>query len=984
MTPTNQGTAIGVAPAAHANAMAPSLSDAADPLWSEAFWPTECQRLLLQTALLPRARALAAWIEWRSRYDFFDHPHGDGAFKLYPLVYKRLVAERFDEPLLPRLKGIYRYWWSANQRLFGMASDLLELMHRSAIRTLVLKGGAICPLYYKDVGSRPMSDIDVLVKLDQVGRALMVLQQAGWRPVTPSVLNDVRFRHSVEMRNAAGQEFDLHWHAFRECLASDSDDEMWQRARPIQLGRARTLAPDATDTLLHTIVHGIRWNPEPSIRWIPDSMAILRAVPDEIDWDRMLDQADRHRIRVQLHAGLRYLRDTVEAPIPDRALARLSAIKPTALERMEYHYVSLGAEQRERMFFGYLPFFVVEFWRWSNGKSLGQRTVGLPWYLIYRLRSQPDLVHPTIRGWARGLRASIWRRSKPVDANEEQVPAADAWRYFESCSHGLRRVFLFGLVAAAQSLLVLPVILLVRHSLDVVIPRGQVQMLLLIGAAIFGLRLANSVISLFLRRAYIRLIKDAVLRLREDLLARLYLLSRFTYSRRDRMEMHARIVNDTERLDNMANNVASKFLPAMFSALALVGLLGYLNWKLLVMLLVLAPVLLVSARITGGVVRQRVYIFQRAFEKFAKGVSFILQHMDLTRVQSYEQEETKRRVSDLRKLKTAAEDMAFSFAIHGQAQSMVITLCGIALLVLGGSMVATHKMTLGEFFSFWLAAGLLSSFINTITEAIPDMITGNESMRTLYRVAHTGERVPYRGRRRIPFEGRIELRDVEFAYGNSPVLRGVTLEITPGANIAIIGSNGAGKSTILYMILGFYRPWGGQVLADGVPYEELDLAELRRGIGVVMQHPTFFPGTILDLITYGNPDASMEDVRRAARLALADDFIQRLPKGYDTEVGEDAMMLSGGEAQRLAIARALLRQPKVLVLDEPTNHLEMAAIDRLMSNLSRIENRPAIVTISHDAQVLRHAHVVYSLEEGRLRSSVRVATPAPVQAAVSA
>jgi hypothetical protein len=210
MTPTNQGTAIRVAPAEHASTMTASLSDsdAADPLWNEAFWPTECQRLLLQTALLPRDSALEAWTEWRSRYDFFDHPHGDGAFKLYPMVYKRLVAEGVDEPLLPRLKGIYRYWWSANQRLFGMAANLLELMHRSAVRTLVLKGGAICPLYYKDVGSRPMSDIDVLVRLDQVGRALTVLQHAGWRAVTPSVLNDVRFRKCKNI--FAGNQFTYH------------------------------------------------------------------------------------------------------------------------------------------------------------------------------------------------------------------------------------------------------------------------------------------------------------------------------------------------------------------------------------------------------------------------------------------------------------------------------------------------------------------------------------------------------------------------------------------------------------------------------------------------------------------------------------------------------------------------------------------------------------------------------------------------------
>ena len=168
-----------------------------------------------------------------------------------------------------------------------------------------------------------------------------------------------------------------------------------------------------------------------------------------------------------------------------------------------------------------------------------------------------------------------------------------------------------------------------------------------------------------------------------------------------------------------------------------------------------------------------------------------------------------------------------------------------------------------------------------------------------------------------------------------------------------------------------------------MPYEELNLSELRRGIGVVMQHPTFFPGTILDIITYGNPDANLDEVRRAARLALADEFIQRLPNGYQTEVGEDAMMLSGGEAQRLAIARALLRQPKVLVLDEPTNHLEMSAIDRLMSNLSRIENRPAIVTISHDAQVLRHAGIVYSLEDGYLRQQAQADTNAGVGVGVA-
>src|SRR6185295_16271490 len=189
-------------------------------------------------------------------------------------------------------------------------------------------------------------------------------------------------------------------------------------------------------------------------------------------------------------------------------------------------------------------------------------------------------------------------------------------------------------------------------------------------------------------------------------------------------------------------------------------------------------------------------------------------------------------------------------------------------------------------------------------------------------------------------------------------------------NLAIVGPNGAGKSTLAWLILGAYRPREGVILADGVPYDEIDMVKFRRSIGTVTQHPEFLNGSIAENIGYGTDNCDFEQIKHAAHLALIDDFIESLPNGYDTQVGEGGVLLAGGEAQRLAIARALIRKPRLLILDEPTNHLDRNAIRRLMQQLQTLENRPAILTISHDREVVDFADEVYALRDG-------VAVPQP-------
>jgi ABC-type bacteriocin/lantibiotic exporter with double-glycine peptidase domain len=209
---------------------------------------------------------------------------------------------------------------------------------------------------------------------------------------------------------------------------------------------------------------------------------------------------------------------------------------------------------------------------------------------------------------------------------------------------------------------------------------------------------------------------------------------------------------------------------------------------------------------------------------------------------------------------------------------------------------------------------------------------------------------------------------VSFSYEETPVLREINLSITPHSLTAITGANGAGKTTIASLMLGLYRPQRGQVYADGHPFDALDLRHLRASIGVVTQDPLVFFGTIRENITYGCSQVSDEEIFRAAKMALAHDFIQRLPNGYETVVGEKGILLSGGQRQRLAIARAFLRRPALVILDEPTNQLDEETIARLLENLRNMNERPSTLIISHQKIILSAVENRYRIDDGRLIS----------------
>ncbi len=543
-----------------------------------------------------------------------------------------------------------------------------------------------------------------------------------------------------------------------------------------------------------------------------------------------------------------------------------------------------------------------------------------------------------------------------------------AWRHYLSFYHGHCRMLLLSTGASAGQCLLLSLItVLVRLAFDHIIPSGELAFLLLAGAGILALSLANSGIALWTRYLTLKITKDAIRRLRSELLHRCYTFSRTFYSKADRGRLHASIVQDTERVDQMSNALVAQLLPAFVVAAGLCAVLAWLNARLFLVMMTVLPFLFLLSRAMRKPVRARVNEFHRAFETFSQGILFVLDKMDLTRIQTAQHLEIARQEEHIEAVRTASGSMAWLNTAFNSAHTMLVTACAILILVVGGMSVATGAMTLGELLSFYVAMALLRRHVQIILSSIPYILAGTESLTTLFTLVQTRETLPYSGRSKIDFRGKISLESVSFRYGDRSVLDSINLNIHPKTTVAIAGPNGAGKTSIVHLILGFYQPQSGTLRANEHPYADLDMIALRRHFGVVSQEPTLFAGTIHDNIVYGSPDAKPDQIMRASELAMAHQFIEGLPQRYDTPTGENGILLSGGERQRIAIARALLREPKLLILDEPTNHLDTNTVRGLMHNLKTLENAPAILMISHDMDLVRDAHRLYRLNgEGRI------------------
>ncbi len=293
----------------------------------------------------------------------------------------------------------------------------------------------------------------------------------------------------------------------------------------------------------------------------------------------------------------------------------------------------------------------------------------------------------------------------------------------------------------------------------------------------------------------------------------------------------------------------------------------------------------------------------------------------------------------------------------------------LATLLYGGMAVIAETLTVG---TYSVLVFLTQRLLWPLTRLGETLDQYQRAMASTQRVMHLLD-TPFTihpGDLPLPLhqvKGHVQLNQVSFAYDQGhPVIRAVSLEIPAGQTIAIVGSTGSGKSTLVKLLLRFYEVQAGHITLDGVDLQRYRLQDLRRCIGLVSQDIFLFHGTVRDNIAYGRLDATFEEVVYAAKNAEAHDFIQRLPQGYDTVVGERGQKLSGGQRQRLAIARALLKDPPILILDEATSAVDNETEAAIQRSLDHITANRTTIAIAHRLSTIRHANRIYVMEQGQI------------------
>ncbi len=540
------------------------------------------------------------------------------------------------------------------------------------------------------------------------------------------------------------------------------------------------------------------------------------------------------------------------------------------------------------------------------------------------------------------------------------------WRSLARLLEGSHRLVLLSVgIAVLQSLSLVPIGLLVRHIFNTVIPHRDKGELVVVGGVFFALYLIAAGLALLRQHVVLTATKRGLTKLRNELLTAIQTLPRAWLDRADVGALHSTIVEDSERVDVMAAAVIGLVLPSLVVAAALLGSLAFIDVRLVFVLLAVIPVLLVLSRVLRDRVQRLVREFQSSFDRFSSRILLNLRAVTTIRAQVAEDSELRGGAAEIERLSTVHRKMTWLAQAQASLQGATSAVAGMLVLVLGGLAVISHDMSIGDLLSFFTVLALVRGQATMAIMYMPQVFVGREALARLERLLSIDEPQPYTGRRQIDFRGALAVEDVSFGYGATPVLRELSLRIEAGERVALKGPNGMGKSTLVALLLGLYRPGSGRVLADGVPYDELDVRALRRAMGVLLQDPVLFRGSLRDNIAYGTT-ASDEEIAEAVALATAGEVIDHLPKGYATEVGDDGSQLSAGQRQRVALARALIGRPPLLILDEPTSHLDEPTTARLMENLSSLTWDPAILLITHDPLVAAGTSRILEMRGGSI------------------
>ena len=428
------------------------------------------------------------------------------------------------------------------------------------------------------------------------------------------------------------------------------------------------------------------------------------------------------------------------------------------------------------------------------------------------------------------------------------------------------------------------------------------------------------------------------------------------------------ITEDSERLQDFMLEGLSFLSVQLFLFFGIGSMLFLMNWQLACFVLIPIPIIVFGAGWFWKKVRSLWHRAYRRRSKLFDVVNDSVSGIRVVRAFGQQKDEVSRFSHaniDARDYETHAEMI---WATYYPPLLLAIELGTFIVWYVGGLDIITGPMKLGTLFAF---LGYLAMFYQPLRYVSPLINWASRSMTAAERLFEVIDSQPEQfddgSLKAMPnITGEVKFHNMTFGYeSHKPVLKDINLHVEPGEMIGLVGHSGAGKSTLINLICRFYTPDSGRLEIDGEDINQIDLKDLRRQIGVVLQEPYLFSGTIAENIAYAHPDASMEDIIAAAKAANAHEFIVKFPDGYDTEVGERGGSLSGGERQRVSIARAILHNPRILILDEATSSVDVETEKKIQQAIDRLVQNRTTFAIAHRLSTLRNADRLFVLEKGK-------------------
>ena len=534
-----------------------------------------------------------------------------------------------------------------------------------------------------------------------------------------------------------------------------------------------------------------------------------------------------------------------------------------------------------------------------------------------------------------------------------------------------RRRFRGGLaLVLLRSLAAAPTTLLIQKIVDKPLQEKNIQGVLHYSIYFVIFLLFHYTFSVWGAKSLAKTTTELMVEMRSRIFFRLQFLS-FSYLDGQKTgRLLSKYAFDTQKVEGLLYTVLNQLLPNLLMGVCILGILAWMNWFLLLVLLLAIPVYATAKFLFFRHIKRANNENRLAQEKLTGTASEYISALRLVR--SFGEEAQAERELDRSSESFARSRVSQSYvnALFGTYVYVGMQLLSL-IVIAGGSVLAIQgKLTIGTLFAFMAGFGYILTPVHMFIGMSEPYFAAQEGYDSIKELIDSKYVETWNGKRREDrIRGDIVYENVSFFYPSAPdkvVIQNLNLTIKPGEHLAFVGPSGSGKSTLANLLLGLYAPTSGRILIDGVPQSEWDMRWIRRQMAVVMQESILLSGSVGENIRFAKPDATDAEIRAAAKMANAEEFILKMPEGFKTPVGERGVALSGGQRQRIAIARSVLRNPPVLILDEATSALDYESERLIQEALERLAQGRTVITIAHRLSTIKNADRIVVLHNGRI------------------